>query len=242
LATEQGRLLALRLAGFSCPACDYGQPARCRCPLPCAAPGCGLRRTEEGVVIPAETILAGDPVIPDITSAVTQEEARALADLARGTVVIELGAWHGYSTVVLASVADYVVSVDWHMGDMHAGVQDTWDIFCANLRRYDVADRVQVIRERFDTALPRLLEQAGMPFADGCFLDAQHDEESVTRDLALVLPLIKPGGFVAFHDYGRGAETGNDGFAVTPVADKFGVAGVTGCLAWGFKPEEGEGT
>jgi hypothetical protein len=41
---------------------------------------------------------------------------------------------------------------------------------------------------------------------------------------------------VAFHDYGRDESTGNPGFAITPVADEFGVAGVVGHLAWGTVP------
>ena len=185
--------------------------------------------------MPAES---GGLIIPeDITSAVTPEEARALAALAAGKIVIELGAWHGYSTIVLASVAAGVISVDWHMGDVHAGLADTWEVFSGNLRRYGVSGRVQVIRDRFEAALPRLLAEAdGEPFLDGAFLDAQHDEKSVSRDLGLVLPLIKPGGFISVHDYGRSAATGNDGFAVTEVADRYGVAGVAGHLAWWFKP------
>jgi hypothetical protein len=231
--TEQGRLTALRLSGFQCPLCDYELSwAPCQCLLACGSPAC---RSGPGAACPP-SVREGGLIIPDIASAVTAAEAEALADLARGKVVLELGAWHGFSTVVLASVADFVVSVDWHMGDAHAGQQDTWAVFCDNLKRHGVSDRIQVIRERFDTALPRLAIQAGGPFADGCFLDAQHDEASVTKDLALALPLIKPGGFMAFHDYGRGPHNGHQGFAVTPVADRFGVAGVVGYLAWGFVP------
>jgi predicted O-methyltransferase YrrM len=171
-------------------------------------------------------------IIPAIQSAVTAEEARALASLARGRTVLELGAQFGYSTVVLASVADLVISVDWHQGDPHAGEWDTWDIFNANLARYGVQDRVQAVVGRFEDVLPRM-EAAGDQF-DGAFLDGSHDEASVARDLSLVLPLIRTGGFVAFHDYGRGPETGHPDFAVTPVADRFGVSGQAGFLAWGF--------
>ena len=51
-----------------------------------------------------------------------------------------------------------------------------------------------------------------------------------------MLPLIRPGGWVAFHDYGRSEATGHPGFGVTQVADAFGVAGVAGHLAWGYIP------
>lgn len=237
MSIDAARLAALHATGFRCARCDYGQQrVRCECLLPCGAPGCGMPRVRGET----EPELPAGVIIPDdITSGMTQEEALALAELARGKIVIELGAWHGYSTVVLASVADYVISVDWHMGDAHAGLQDTWEIFNANLRRYGVNERVMVVRDRFETALPLMAAEAEVAFAGGCFIDAQHDAKSVARDLALVLPMIKPGGFVCFHDYGRSAETGNDGFAVTEVADKFGVAGTAGHLAWGFKAAEG---
>jgi predicted O-methyltransferase YrrM len=171
-------------------------------------------------------------ILPGIESAVTANEAVALADLARGKHVLELGAYHGFSTVVLASVAERVTSVDWHHGDDHAGVGDTWDIFLFNLTRYDMLDRVEVVRERFEDALPVMAEQ-GRKF-DGCFLDAHHAEESVTRDIGLARPLIRKGGFFAFHDYGRGPHNGFPGFGVTEAADRFGIEGRTGFLGWGF--------
>ena len=172
-------------------------------------------------------------ILPNILSAVTENEAYALADLARGKTVLEMGAWEGFSTVVLASVADHVTSVDWHQGDDHAGQADTWTSFIENIVRYQVADRIEVIRERFEAALPQLAVD-GRQF-DGCFLDAQHDYESVSRDIGLALPVLKPGAFFAFHDYGRCEATGHPGFAVTEAADQLvGIEGRTGFLGWGF--------
>jgi predicted O-methyltransferase YrrM len=171
-------------------------------------------------------------ILPAISSAVTPNESEALADLARGKTVLEMGAWYGYSTIVLASVAERVTSVDWHMGDDHAGTYDTWEIFSFNIIRYGVAARVEAIRERFEDILPQMAEQ-GRKF-DGCFLDAHHSEESVTRDIGLALPLLNHGAFMAFHDYGRGPHNGFPGFGVTEAADRFGIEGRTGFLGWGF--------
>ena len=185
----------------------------------------------QGVIVPGATDNR-KLILPAISSAVTANESQALADLARGKVVLELGAWFGYSTIVLASVAERVTSVDWHMGDDHAGITDTWEIFCFNIQRYGVANRIEAIRERFEDALPPLAEQ-GRKF-DGMFLDAHHAEESVDRDLGLALPLMKPGAFVAFHDYGRGPHNGYPGFGVTEAADRFCISGRTGFLGWGF--------
>ena len=181
-----------------------------------------------------------DITVPgDIPSAVTQEEAAKLATLATGKDVLELGAWHGFSTVILAQAARRVCSVDWHQGDdsiaaMGGGEGDTWESFRGNLARYGVTANVDARRGRFSDVLPELAKQ-GVLF-DGVFLDAQHDTASVEADLALALPLVRPGGFVAFHDYGRSEATGHPGFGVTEAADKFGVAGVVGHLAWGFVP------
>lgn len=177
--------------------------------------------------------------MPPITSAVTPAESRALARLAEGQVVLEMGAHFGYSTVVLASVAEHVISVDWHAGDVHAGQSNSEPEFRANLWRYGVTDRVRVEVGRFEDVLPRLAAEGVV--TDGAFIDAQHDSDSVRRDLALALRIVKPGGWIAFHDYGRGPHTGNPGFGVTEVADEFGVAGVAGCLCWGFVPPAGAG-
>lgn len=169
-----------------------------------------------------------------ILTAVTDEEATALAKLAEDKDVLELGAYLGFSTVVLASVAKRVWSVDWHEGDAHAGAADTWNSYRANLAAYGVDDRVEMCHGRFEDEVPKLAA-AGV-VVDGAFLDGQHDGISVARDLDLALTLVRPGGFIAWHDYGRDASTGNPGFEVTGVADKFGVDGVAGHLAWGHVP------
>src|SRR5262249_2974479 len=155
-------------------------------------------------------------IVPDdIPSAVTGEEAAKLASLASGGDVIELGAQYGFSTVILAQAARRVTSVDWHLGDpsiaaMGAEPGDTRGACRANLARYGVAGKVDARRGRFEDVLPALAKQGAL--FDGVFLDAQHDTASVERDLALVLPLIRPGGWVAFHDYGRSEATGHPGF------------------------------
>jgi hypothetical protein len=139
----------------------------------------------------------------------------------------------------MASVAEKVYSVDWHMGDDHAGPYETWDGFIANLIGYKVDDRVVAIRGRFEEEVPKLA--ANGVRVDGAFLDGHHSAESVTRDLGLALMLVKPGGWIAFHDYGRSGSTGHPGFEITGVADEFGVTDVIGCLAWGLVPDDDAG-
>lgn len=171
---------------------------------------------------------------PEIPSAVTVPESLALAELAVGKNVLECGAHYGYSTVLLASVAEHLTSVDWHRGDDHAGHCDSLGIYTGNLARYAVTEKVTTVVGRFEDELPKMIKE-GLQF-DGAFLDGMHDEASVSRDLILILQLVKPGGFVAFHDYGRNASNGHPGFAVTEVADTFGIDGTAGFLGWGFTP------
>src|SRR6266567_9487866 len=98
-----------------------------------------------------------DITVPDdIPTAVTVEEAGKLATLATGGDVLELGAWHGFSTVILAQAARRVVSVDLHQGDEHAGEGDTWESYRANLARYGVTANVDARRGRFADVLPAL--------------------------------------------------------------------------------------
>jgi predicted O-methyltransferase YrrM len=183
--------------------------------------GTGLRQRD--------LMAAGQAGIPrEITSAVTDEEATKLAELATDCNVLELGAHFGFSTVVLGQVAKLVCSVDSHQ-DIGP---DSWDIFCGNLERYGVTDNVHPIRGKFEVVLP-ILAARGIVF-DGCFIDGDHRLECVQRDLDLAVPLVRSGGFIAFHDYGRGSHNGFHDFAVTEVADRFGIDGVVGFLAWGF--------
>jgi Methyltransferase domain len=173
---------------------------------------------------------------PKVTTAVTGPEAEELGRLAAGKTVLELGAYHGFSTIVLASVAERVYSADWHQGDDHAGMGDSWEVFSATLREYpDAASRVTVCRGRFEDEVPKLA--ASGVVVDGAFLDGFHDEPSVSRDLALALTVVRPGGFIAWHDYGRDETNGFPGFAVTRVADRFGVHHSVGFLGVSFVPE-----
>lgn len=151
----------------------------------------------------------------DIHTGVTTAEADELARLATGRNVLECGSWYGFSTVVMGRVARRVVAVDWHHGDRHAGQAETLGPFTANLKRYGVAERVDVRVGRFEDVLPGL---RGVPF-DVAFLDGMHDRESVERDLPLVAPHVaRRGAFLALHDYTVPPDWG---FEVKPVVDEW---------------------
>jgi hypothetical protein len=137
---------------------------------------------------------------PIIDGWISHNEGRALARLAEGKRVLEIGAYLGLSTVWMARTALAVVSIDPHDGRATPRRQDTFEQFQANLKVHGVDDRVTALRgtsrEMLDPSNWRDGEPFGMAFIDGA-----HDEESVLEDFALVLPKVADGGLICFHDY-----------------------------------------
>ncbi len=114
-------------------------------------------------------------------------EADVLADLARDKIVLELGAYMGRSTVVLAKTATLVISVDLH--DMWG--EDSLPDYLKNTR--SLPNVVSVIGA-FDQIVPYL---GGV---DVVYIDGEHDADSVTQDLGMALQTGAT--VVAFHDWG----------------------------------------
>jgi predicted O-methyltransferase YrrM len=130
---------------------------------------------------------------------VSSAEAHRLIELARGSVVLEVGSWWGFSTVAMALVAERVHAVDWHLGDDHAGHDESLAPLMENLDRYGVRDRVVVHVGDAGVVVPMFPRG----FFDLAFIDAFHTREAVARDADAVLPTVHVHGFIAFHDYGR---------------------------------------
>jgi predicted O-methyltransferase YrrM len=147
---------------------------------------------------------------PDVPSSVTEEEARLLHELAYDKLVLELGSWYGRSTIALASSARRVHSIDAHRGDSHTGALSTLGPFLRNLRRYGVRDRVTVHVGDVEEVAPALARES----FDFAFIDGLHTRVAVERDASLLMPLVRDGGLVAFHDYGR--------YDVADVVDELG--------------------
>jgi len=122
----------------------------------------------------------------------TEEEANELRRLARGETVLELGAWKGRSTVVMAEVAEHVVSVDIHKGIAEVGGEDSLPDYLSVVRQLD---NVSIVIADFERIVG-LLANFDMVYVDG-----NHDAESAERDARMALAHIVEGGTVAFHDW-----------------------------------------
>ncbi len=152
---------------------------------------------------------------PEITTwaGITSMEAITLRRHAEGRRVIEVGSAYGFSTAVLASVAEIVWAIDPHNvapghgnydfpDDPPAGYENTLQAMTQMLDALGLRDRVEIIRESSDLALgegftlPPLFSSPNMAFIDG-----DHSYRGCITDLHNCERLIGPGGIMCVHDY-----------------------------------------
>jgi predicted O-methyltransferase YrrM len=134
------------------------------------------------------------PVFPEGLPRVHAEElARVTAELgARST--LETGMAYGISTVAIASA---------HPGVRHVAIDPNQSsafgsIGLANAERAGVADRVRLIEERSDAALPRLVAE-GLEL-DLALIDGMHLFDYTLVDFFHVDRMLRVGGVLVLHD------------------------------------------
>lgn len=134
---------------------------------------------------------------PAVSTSVTEAEAATLRGLAAGRRVLETGSAYGFSAVTMALAgAEHVTAVD-----PHTWIPGSYEQMMANLGFYGVAERVTVVREPSQVALPRLAAQGaafGLVFVDG-----DHSAAAARHDIEWGLKLLEPGGVLAIHDAGE---------------------------------------
>lgn len=157
------------------------------------------RKTFERNALPAR-IWDGLPGLPSIDwgdTSVTPEQmghllkALAMTEDAGGTVV-EVGCFRGETTRCLANATGRkFVAVDPYQG--YGGAEHDYDRF-----RSKVEGLANVLHDR------RTSGEASRDWSHGpvgfAFIDAVHDYDNTTFDVAAWLPKIRPGGLIALHD------------------------------------------
>jgi predicted O-methyltransferase YrrM len=140
-----------------------------------------------------------------LTSAEGERLFTLAASCRPGATIVEIGSWKGKSTTWLALGATcragtQVIAIDPHLpsieqtyvggdsGDPHAEL-------LANLTQAGVADRVDVRRRRAEDVATTFDRSIDLLFVDG-----DHDELAVRRDIDTWAPKVPEGGVVAFHD------------------------------------------
>lgn len=127
-----------------------------------------------------------------------EAELTALATLAQGRRVLELGTRFGESTFALARTAQEVWTVDHHRGDAHSGGGDSLPQFIRSYRAKPPGCPIVPLVGRFEVVLPQLRPASfGMVFLDGF-----HGYAQVQSDARAALPLLGWGGLFVAHDWG----------------------------------------
>jgi SAM-dependent methyltransferase len=133
----------------------------------------------------------------EVAGWLTEAEGRRLAELAKDKTVLEIGSFHGLSTICMAQAAAKVVCIDPCDGRATPRVGDTEDAFLANVTRFGVAGKVRLYVGTTEEIAPTLEDKS----FDLVFIDGDHSRAAVKRDIAEALRLLAPGGLLAFHDY-----------------------------------------
>src|SRR5690606_33397197 len=94
----------------------------------------------------------------------THSEGAELQRLAGGRDVLEIGAWHGRSTVAMALTAHRVFSVDHFRGDGYTNGAPNIATFLANLATHGVAPAVTTLAGEQRDILPKLRGDFGLVF------------------------------------------------------------------------------
>jgi predicted O-methyltransferase YrrM len=155
----------------------------------------------------------------------TWEEQACLFHLAteapENGVIVEIGSWIGHGTCLLASgvrgPSARVFAVDAFTGMTEnpgekVGLANFLlkvnrnltqrELFDQHLRRFHLQDRVTPLAFTSEEAVRHLPLKPGS--VDLLFIDGGHTLNVVRKDIELYVPLVKPGGIVAFHDFDTG--------------------------------------
>lgn len=101
---------------------------------------------------------------------------------------VEVGTNHGASACAAASKADRVVTID--IFDWQPKVWDeTWP---------ELSNKITFFK---GTSLDYAKELPNQPSIDVLFIDGAHEYEYVTMDCEALVPHVKPGGTILFHDH-----------------------------------------
>jgi predicted O-methyltransferase YrrM len=127
-------------------------------------------------------------------------------------LIVEIGSAHGASSIILADAAEEldgklicIDSFPENYYDQEKFGDHARQAFKANLKAYNIRFLDMPSSEAI-TEVRAVV--AGLKPISVLFIDGMHSYEAVKQDCELYLPLLRPGGYVAFHDYNNVAFSG----------------------------------
>lgn len=170
-----------------------------------------------------------------------EPEIPKLIELVAGKDVLEVGSFKGLSAFFMAIVAKSVSCVDTFAAD-GSGKNQTHEL--TTFKDFRAAtSRFNNVSWFIGTSKQAAISPDGPPgLFDVVFIDAMHTYEACKQDIELWWPRLKPGGVMAFHDYGHllnrdgSVKAGFPG-VTQAVDEKVGKPqGIVCSLAWVTKP------
>lgn len=139
-----------------------------------------------------------DKRLQEVEGWLETHEALALAELAEGQIVLEVGSYKGRSALAMAPYAEKVICIDhFHAKDEGQGYDPdkhgTRGDFEHNLREW--LHKVEIHELDSKVAVTQTWPDVGLLFIDG-----GHEYETICSDLGFTR-FVKLGGYAAFHDF-----------------------------------------
>lgn len=146
------------------------------------------------IVAGRDAVVISDGV--SILTAIDEQEAATLSELALGREVLEVGSAYGFSSITMAlGGATSILTVDPHAGECVNSGQRLRE----NIDAYDVARIVKPMVGRSEEILPALVAKRRR--FDLVFIDGDHSVEVVRQDAENGWKLLRPDGVFVCHDY-----------------------------------------
>src|SRR5882762_1947561 len=123
--------------------------------------------------------------------------------------IVEIGSYCGRSTVAMgyacSGTARRIYCIDpWEQDEWKDRPTKTLDgsftRWSESVRSNGLQEHVSALRGRSDDVLQHWKQLAEGRLVDFVFIDGSHEYLDVLRDFELSFPLVRPGGWVAFHD------------------------------------------
>jgi predicted O-methyltransferase YrrM len=119
--------------------------------------------------------------------------------------ILEIGSAWGRSAVLLGYASNkHIWSIDPHTGGRafieKGEVQNSFDIFKANMTKFGFEDRVTSLKFTTDTVIAQKLLSPSLRFSMS-FIDGLHTAKGVETDFELAFARLVPGGVIIFDDY-----------------------------------------
>lgn len=153
----------------------------------------------------------------EYTIANNESEHTIVWDPSEKRQILEIGVYEGGSSVFwsdfyLDHEESSLISIDPFTGseehlrnpENYAGLAKLERTARGNIAKSKNASKVEVIKGTSQYVFPEIDRRCNSkPFIDILYIDGAHDSASVARDIVLYVPLVKPGGYVIFDDYGH---------------------------------------